>query len=392
MNTFKIKKVNNSVSIKAFHQLPFDIYKNDENWVPHPKQDVESVFDMKKNKYFKHGKCERWILMNEENKTIGRIAAFINEKKAYTFNQPTGGIGFFECINNQAAANLLFDAGKKWLEKEGMEAMDGPVNFGENNKYWGLLLENFEFPTYYGQNYNPSYYLSLFENYGFQVYYYQLINYRKIKDPFPEKYRLKAEAILNDPQFHIETIKVVQLKKYAEDFRTIYNSAWVTHDNFKSMSSDLAFSLFNKMKRVIDEPLICYAYHKTKPVAFCILIPDLNPIFKRLNGNLNLFGKLQFLWYKKFLKLTRINGVAIGVTPEFQKKGIEAAIFLDLATRLQNNNDVYKDIVVTWVGDFNPKMQHIFEDIGFGVVSKMATYRKLFDPDVVFERSPIIMK
>ena len=168
MNTFKIKTVSNITSIRKFHQLPFEIYKNDENWAPHPKQDVEAVFDKKKNKYFRHGKCERWILVNKGNKVVGRIAAFVDKKRAFTFNQPTGGIGFFECIDNQTAANMLFDTGKRWLEKEGMEAMDGPINFGVNINYWGLLLDNFEFPSYYGQNYNPPYYKALFENYGFQ--------------------------------------------------------------------------------------------------------------------------------------------------------------------------------------------------------------------------------
>jgi GNAT superfamily N-acetyltransferase len=392
MNTFKIITVSDFTSIKEFHQLPFEIYKNDENWVPHPKQDVELVFDKKKNKYFRHGKCERWILVNKGNKVVGRIAAFVDKKRAFTFNQPTGGIGFFECIDNQTAANMLFDTGKSWLEKEGMEAMDGPINFGVNINYWGLLLDNFEFPSYYGQNYNPQYYKALIENYGFQVYYYQLINYRKIKDPFPEKYQLKAEAILNDSAFHFESFRIKQLKKYAEDFKVIYNSAWVTHDNFKAMSSDLAFSLFNKMKRVIDESLICFVYHKNKPVGFCLTIPDLNPIFKHVYGNLNFYGKLKFLWHKTFLKLTRINGIAIGVIPEFQKKGIEAAIFLDLDNKIRLNNSGYKDIVVTWVADYNPKMQHIFDELGFKPVSKMATYRKLFDPNEVFERRSIIMK
>jgi GNAT superfamily N-acetyltransferase len=390
MDTY-IKKIESKADIIAFHELPFKIYQKDSNWTPPTIQEVEAVFDPKKNKYFTHGCCERWILLNEKSEIIGRIAAFINEKKAHTFKQPTGGIGFFECINDETAANKLFEQSKSWLSEKGIEAMDGPINFGENNKFWGLLIENFDFPTYYGQNYNPAYYKILFEQYGFQVYYYQLINYRKINDPIPEKFKQKAEAIINDPSFRIETLKINQIEKYAEDFRTVYNAAWVTHDNFKEMSKDMANSLFKKMKPIIDEDLFCFVYHENKPSAFCLCIPDISPIFKRLNGNLNWIGKLKFLVLKYFVKTPRINGVAIGVHPDFQKKGIEGAIFMDLGKRLQRQSK-YKDIVVTWVGDFNPKMQFIFEDIGFTVKSKMATYRKLFDDNAVFERSPIIEK
>ncbi len=389
MDTYKIKKVENKSDDLAFFALPYKIYKGDKNWTPQIKQEVKSVFDPTKNKYFTHGSCERWILLNENEEIIGRIAAFVNEKKAYTFKQPTGGIGFFECINSASAANILFDQAKNWLSDNGMEAMDGPINFGENNKFWGLLIENFDFPTYYGQNYNPAYYKSLFEQYGFQVYYYQLINYRKINDSIPEKFKQKSEAIINDPSFRMERIKINEIGKYAEDFRTVYNAAWVTHDNFKEMSKEMANSLFKKMKPIIKEDLICFVYYENKPSAFCLCIPDISPIFKKLNGNLNLWGKLKFLVLKYFVKTPRINGVAIGVHPDFQKRGIEGAIFMDLGKRLQGQSK-YIDIVVTWVGDFNPKMQFIFEDIGFTVKSKMATYRKLFDENAVFERSPII--
>ncbi|RDB07902.1 hypothetical protein [Runella aurantiaca] len=391
MSTYQIKAVETKKDIIDFYQLPFKIYKEDVNWIPQVRQEVEGVFLKKKNKYFTHGICERWILKNDKNETLGRIAAFINEKKAYTFKQPTGGIGFFECINDYEVASSLFDHAKNWLSSKGMEAMDGPINFGENNKFWGLLIENFNFPTYYGQNYNPPYYKNLFEKYGFKVYYYQLINYRQINDPLPEKYKQKAEAIINDTSFSIKKIEIKKIEKYAEDFRSVYNAAWVTHDNFKEMSMELAISIFKKMKPIIDEDLICFVYHNNKPVAFCLGIPDINPIFKRLDGNLNLFGKFKFMALKLFIKISRANGVAIGVHPEFQKKGIEGAIFTDLAKRLQGNSK-YTDMVVTWVGDFNPKMQYIFEDIGFVVKSKMATYRKIFDENVPFERCPIIDK
>lgn len=386
---FYIKIVNSAQDNKRFYDLPQSIYKEDHNWVPHLNQDVKYVFDKKKNKYFSHGICERWILENEKKVVVGRIAAFINEKKAYSFKQPTGGMGFFECINNIEASRVLFDTAKEWLSKKGMAAADGPINFGENNKFWGLIIENFSFPTYHGQNYNPSYYVDLFESYGFQIYYNQIINYRKVKEPIPEKFINKAKAILNDNNYRIDTIKKNNLSKYAEDFRTVYNEAWGTHENFKKMNYDLAQSLFNKMKAIIDEDLICFVYYKNAPVAFCLGVPDIKPIIKKIKGNLNLLGKVKFLFLKKFKRLSRINGIAIGVHPQHQKKGIEGAIFMDLADRIQSKK-TYEDVVVTWVGDFNPKMQYIFESIGFYPIAKMATYRVLFDQNAKFERSPII--
>src|ERR1700761_4793999 len=86
---------------KQFLLLPNDLYKNDPNWIRPLDKDIEEVFDPEKNKFFKRGECTRWILKDDHNKTIGRVAAFVNRQ--YKEAQPTGGIGFFECINDQDA-------------------------------------------------------------------------------------------------------------------------------------------------------------------------------------------------------------------------------------------------------------------------------------------------
>jgi hypothetical protein len=54
-----------------------------------------------------------------------------------------------------------------------MEAMDGPINFGELDKWWELLVSGFHSPPY-GLNFHPPYYLQLFENYGFEVFYHHI--------------------------------------------------------------------------------------------------------------------------------------------------------------------------------------------------------------------------
>lgn len=125
-----IVQVDSSDTIRHFHKLPFEIYKNDNNWVPHLEKDVESVFSKKENKFFRHGEAIRWLLKDEKGNYIGRIAAFINKKKAFSEKQPTGGVGFFECINDTKASNLLFDTAKTWLQEREMEA-------------WKLSKDNF---------------------------------------------------------------------------------------------------------------------------------------------------------------------------------------------------------------------------------------------------------
>ena len=160
----QLVEVNTKRTIKSFHQLPFKLYKNNKVWVAHLRQDIESVFDKNKNKQLRHGEVIRWILLDKKEVVIGRVSAFVN-RKMKSGKIAVGGMGFFECINDKKAAFILFDACKKWLEERDCEAMDGPINFGEKDKFWGLLVEGFEHQSVYANSYNPAYYQSFFEEY-----------------------------------------------------------------------------------------------------------------------------------------------------------------------------------------------------------------------------------
>src|SRR5689334_4561876 len=121
----QIVEVKSKKDEKDFLLLPLSIYKNDPNWIRPLDKDIEAVFDPKQNKFFRHGQCARFLLKNDDGKIIGRIAAFINEKTSRKESQPTGGIGFFECINDKTASDYLFDHAKHWLQERGIQAMDG---------------------------------------------------------------------------------------------------------------------------------------------------------------------------------------------------------------------------------------------------------------------------
>jgi len=140
-------EVNNTALAKEFLEVPVTIYKNDPNWIRPLDQDIEAVFDPGKNKNFRQGEACRWILKDDKGKSIGRVAAFYNKKIINSDGMKVGAMGFFECINDEEAAFRLFDKCRKWLTERGMEAMDGPVNFGERDRFWGCLAEGFTPPV-----------------------------------------------------------------------------------------------------------------------------------------------------------------------------------------------------------------------------------------------------
>ncbi len=167
-------EVNDKKTAREFLLVNVQINKNDPGYIRPLDKDINDVFDPAKNKTFRFGEATRWLLRSDGGELIGRIAAFTNKKyKNKDDDVPVGGIGFFDCINNQPAADMLFDVAKHWLLQRGMEAMDGPINFGERDRWWGLIIKGFE-PPLYCMNYNQPYYQQLFENYGFKNFYNQV--------------------------------------------------------------------------------------------------------------------------------------------------------------------------------------------------------------------------
>jgi hypothetical protein len=384
----KIIEVKDQNTKKDFLDLVVDIYKHDPNYVRPLDIEIEAIFDSSKNNFHSHGIVTRWVLYNESDKAIGRVAAFINEKKAYTFEQPTGGMGFFECIEDESAARLLMDTARNWLQGKGMEAMDGPINFGENDNFWGLLVWGFTHPAI-GMNYNPPYYQKFFELYGFKTYFEQVSNHLDLTKELPERFAKIAEWVTKKEGYHFEHFKLAQLEKYSNDFQEIYNDAWRFHENFTEMNTISVQESLEKIKPFMDERFILFAYVNNEPAAFVVIVPDLNQIVKHLNGKLNFMSKLKFIYHKWMGTMNRLRVIIMGVKPKFQKLGLESALIMKAHDTVVPLNK-YKEVELSWVGDFNPKMRAIHESMGATLGKKHITYRCLFNDTKDFKRSSII--
>ena len=384
-------EVTNPQLAKEFVKFQVDLYKNEPAYIRPLDKDIEGVFHPETNKTFRHGECIRWILKNENQQTIGRVAAFINQKTANKNNdQPTGGMGFFDCIDDEKAAFMLFDACKNWLKEKGMEAMDGPINFGDRDKWWGLLVDGFDLEPNYTCNYNLPYYQKFFEDYGFKLYFKQLTYARITREPLSPKLQEKADKVAADPRYTFRHLKLKHLDEYTEYFREVYNAAWGKHKGVAELSSLQAKAIMKQLRPLIDEKIMWFGFFEDKPVAIFIMLPEVNQIFKYVNGKLDWIGKLKFLYHKWAKSCNKMIGLVFGVAPEHQGKGVDGAIIQAARVMVQDDYHRYKYLEMNWIGDFNPKMINVVEQVG-GYVSKTHhTYRYLFDQTKGFKRHPIL--
>ena len=387
-----LKEVGGDKGLKRmFLEFPVSLYASDPNWIRPLDQDIEVIFDPNKNIHLKKGEAVRWILLDENQKPIGRVAAFYENKEPDKSNLKMAGMGFFEVIDDENAAIILFDACKNWLKEKGFEGMDGPINFGERDSFWGLMIKGWEFEPTYKMPWTKPYYISFFENYGFKDYFQQYVYVSSIRGAkVTEGIEEKAQRIYQNPNYNFKHIEKSNLAKYAEDFKIIYNAAWAKFPGVSEMSSEQAQKLVKQMKPIIDEQLLWFAYSENdEPVAFFIVIPDLNQIIKHLHGKLNTWGKIKFLLLKSRGVLTRTCGVIFGVVPEHQGKGVESAIALRFRTAARENPFYpYTTMDMNWVGDFNPKMMRFVSQLGATNDKTFITYRYLFNPNQPFSRCP----
>jgi hypothetical protein len=385
----KLVEVKDKKTAQDFIQVNVEINKNDPNYIRPLDKDINDVFDPAKNKTFRFGEATRWILKDNDGKLIGRIAAFTNKKyKNKGDDVSVGGTGFFDCINDQQAADILFDAAKHWLLQKGMQAMDGPINFGERDRWWGLMVQGFE-PPLYCLNYNQPYYQQLFENYGFKNYYNQVCLALNVRDRVQQKYYDRHAACAADPDFSAKHIKKDQLEKFAADFTIVYNKAWAGHGGLKELDKKVVLKMFKSMKPVMDEKISWFVYYKDEPVGIWINLPDINQWFKHLNGKFDLLHKLKFLWLKWTTKPDKFVGLVFGIIPEWQGKGVDSYMIMEGAKLIQPSVR-YEKYEMQWIGEFNPKMINMAEGLGTYRSRILTTYRYLFDRAKEFKRHPVL--
>ena len=241
MNTPKhtLHEVCTAADRRAWIDLPKRLYRDCPQWVCPLDTDVEAVFDPARNELFAEGEAIRWVVRDAAGAVVGRIAAFYNRHQAAIEEQPTGGCGFFEAIDDQSVADTLFDAARDWLAARGMEAMDGPINFGQRRDWWGLLVEGFEYQPLYKNPYHLPYYKALFERYGFCNYFNQhSFIWETGRDEANARIFDRAKRLLQDPAYHVEPVGKMPLETAAENFRILYNKAWALFPGVKPLSKE----------------------------------------------------------------------------------------------------------------------------------------------------------
>lgn len=386
---FHVLEVTDEQTIGLFHQVLARVYDHDPGFIVPLRNLVEQVFDEETNPYFRHGILKRWVALDARGKAVGRVAAFVNYTQAYTFDQPTGGLGFFECIYDEALAFCLLDTARQWLQEQGMQAMDGPVNFGENHSWWGLQIEGDRHRSFC-QNYNPPYYKRLFESYGFRQLYKQRYYRIDLRTRFYGRFVNVHHRVRQSGAYQCSNLVQLGKERFVDDLCKVYNAAWESYKGHKVLSYAQVEKMLQQFAGILDPELMWLAYCNDEPVGMCLALPEVNSILKYINkARHNAFDNALYKLLMKGGFCSRIFGFSFGVVPSHRCRGVESFLIVEAAHCIKAKGR-YDSLELSWIGDFNPRMARLAERFEGSLDKVYATYRLVFsDTDSVLRKSDI---
>lgn len=349
----EVRPVSNPRDLKAFIDFPHDLYKENPNYVPELFIAQRDLLTPGKHPFHKHSSLQCFLLY-VDGKVQGRIAAIQNNNHN-AFNKANDGFfGFFDCVNNQQYASLLFQEAEKWLKERGLSTIIGPVNFS-TNEACGLLIAGFDRPPYAMMTYNEPYYLQLIEKAGFVkktdliAYEFDQKDYidraKKVRDLLES--RLKKKNII---------IRSIQLKNFKEEVRqvhAIYNAAWDKNLGFVPMTEEEFVYLAKDLKMVLDPDFCMIAEENGKAIGFALAVPDINQILIKIKrGRLLPTGIFKLLLGRKKINAIRI--IALGVLEPYRKMGIEACFYAEMNKQYLRKN--MQHVEASWILEDNVEM------------------------------------
>jgi hypothetical protein len=386
-----IRQVVSKRDWKAFHEVADYIYRQDPHWVSPLHADIEKIFDPGHNKNFTQGgEACLWVLYSPSGTPIGRIAAFIDAQRNSTKEYPVGSIGFFECIRDDEAADVLFDTAEQYLRDRGMQAIDGPVNFGERDRFWGLLTKGWYQPVYQ-ENYNPPYYQVFFEGHGYEPHEQIFTYHGKTQGIDPTRLLALAQKVRARYGITTRYIDPHNLDTFAGHFVTVYNDAFRDFPYFKPLQPAQVAQVFRQMKPIMDPRLVCFAFEGEKPVGFCALIPEINDFLRPAQGRLNLRTLPGFLWRKHFMRPQKAKGIAFGIANDWQRRGLFACIVQHMyESDNKANPKKYSDILLATIRGHNMAMNNVVQTLNVKIQRVHIAYRKMLSSSHTPQPFPFI--
>lgn len=355
---------------RQFIDFPYQHYADDEHWIAPLKMEQKKLIDPEKNPFYNNGDIA--LFLAEQNGEIcGRLAAIQDRRFNKYHNNKTGFFGFFECVNDESVAHLLFRVASDWLIERGHTDILGPTNPSLMDEI-GVLVEGFDYDPSILMPYHKPYYDKLLKSVGLEKEM-DMYAFRVNQDTVAHDRMEKAERIVRHrlPSLEIREINLRDIESEVEIVRDIFNKSWSDNWGFVPLTKEELATLAKDLKLILDTKVAHIAEVEGEPVAFSIGLPDLNQALKHMDGTLFPTGIFKLLWHRR--NINQIRTALMGVLPEYRGKGIDAMLHKQA---IDNGKEYgYYSSELSWVLESNKNMIRVAERLGARIEKTYRMYK-----------------
>jgi len=370
-NNIVIKTINNKRDFIEFYKVPWNIYKNDQNWVPPLWNEINNFFKIR-NPFWSHTKAKLFLAFKNE-KIVGRIAAFIDKKYCESKKNKVGFFGFFESINNHEISSKLFEIAEKWINSFKIKKIIGPID-GRVDIGNGFVYDGFNKPPFFPGKYSASYYIDLVERYNMKKSRDFYSYYIDLKKPIPEELRKAANKCENETNVKIRCFNKKQVGKEIEWWSDFMIKTFTDHWGYVPVKTEEIKERYGikNIRWFVDKKLFLIAEKEGKSIGFSWTFPNYNQLFKNMNGKFNPLSYLKF--YIDIKNINQANMNIIGIEKEFQKQGVASLLNFTTITELKKRG--YNGAEIGVADETNIASQKIIKKTGASPYKIYRIYEK----------------
>lgn len=368
-----ISRVQSKADLRAFVDFPYRLYRDNRNWVPPLRRDVYHLLDPDKSAFFEHGTIQPFLAKDARGAVVGRIAGIRNGMHLARYEDGVGFFGFFDTVDRYEVAEALFDAAAEWLREEQLTTMRGPANPSLNDTA-GLLVQGFDVPPSILMPYNAPYYEGFLTQYGFERAMTMLSYY--VHKKYMDADKLRRGVALVRRRYPNLTLRALDPKRFKEDVTAameIYNEGWAENWGFVPYTESEAQKLAADLKQVLEPDLFLFAEEDGVPVAFSVLLPDLNQALVHVrDGRLLPLGLAKILAYAKSGAIYNSRMPLMGIRPSHKGRGIDGMLVLETIDRGVPKG--YDSCELSWILEDNTRMRNFLDNLGTAIDKHYAMF------------------
>lgn len=340
----QIKTVTTRKDLKTFVRFANRLYKGNRYYVPSMPFDDMNTLDPKKNGAFDFSKAE-YYLAYRDDELVGRVAAIINYKanEAWKVNQVR--FGWFDFVDDPDVSKALLDAVVAFGKKHGMTQIVGPLGFTDFDPE-GMLVEGFDRLSTMALIYNHPYYPEHMKKHGY-VKETGWVEYRiTLPDELPEKHVKFAEIIKERYNLKIvkKTKRQINKEKYGHKLFKLINDTYCVLYGYSLLSEKQIDQYVDLYLGLVDMEMLTFIEDSDgELVAAAITIPSMSEALQKCNGELFPFGWYHLLKSMYWGKPDTFDMLLIGVRPDWQSKGLNSLLFVDLFKRYKKMGFKYAE-------------------------------------------------